>query len=103
MLNTQNYPIMSFKSLELSGCKVTSPENLTYVESQGFCIEGEETEYRGSVIIERDNAVGIGSIKTEIPAARQSVYTIDGVKLDTSVENLPAGLYIINGKKVLKK
>ena len=103
MLNTQNYPIMAFQSLELSGCKVTSPENLTYVESQGFCIEGEETEYRGSVIIERDNAVGIGSIKTEIPAARQGVYTIDGVKLDTSEENLPAGLYIINGKKVLKK
>ena len=102
-LNTQNYPISSIGSLELSGCKVTSPENLTYVEDRGFCIKGEQDFYLGNVVIERDNAVGIGSIKTEIPAARQGVYTIDGVKFDTPEENLPAGLYIINGKKVLKK
>ena len=100
---TENYPVRNIRVLELSGCKVTSPQNAIYQEGYGYYLEGEETYYNGNLVIERDNAVGIENIKPEVPAARQSVYTIDGVKLSTSVENLPAGLYIINGKKVLKK
>ena len=35
------------------------------------------------------------------PAAKAGVYTISGVRLN-SAKNLPAGIYVINGKKVVK-
>lgn len=100
---TESRPVRYLSGVELSGCKVTSPQNAIYQEGYGYYLEGEETYYNGNLVIERDNAVGIENIKPEVPAARRGVYTIDGVKLDTSEENLPAGVYIINGKKVLKK
>ena len=99
---TESRPVRNLSSVELSGCKITSPQNAIYLEGYGYYLDGEDTYYEGNLVIERDNAVGIGSIKTDAPATK-SVYTIDGVKLDTPEENLPAGLYIINGKKVLKK
>ena len=35
------------------------------------------------------------------PAAKSGVYTLSGVRLNSS-KNLPAGIYVINGKKVVK-
>ena len=35
------------------------------------------------------------------PAAKSGIYTISGVRLN-SAKNLPAGIYVINGKKVVK-
>lgn len=37
------------------------------------------------------------------PAAKQGVYSLSGVKLNSEVNNLPKGIYVINGKKVVKK
>ena len=102
-INTNSYAVLFFRGVELSGCKINSPQNVKYIEGKTFYLEDKEIFYAGNLVIERDNAVGIENIKPEVPAARRGVYTIDGVKLDTSEENLPAGVYIINGKKVLKK
>ncbi|WP_249113056.1 ribosomal protein L7/L12 [Prevotella nigrescens] len=35
--------------------------------------------------------------------AAQTIYNLQGIRLNTKLENLPAGVYIVNGKKVLKK
>jgi hypothetical protein len=40
-------------------------------------------------------------VQTE--AVRKGVYTISGVYLGAKATNLPAGVYIIDGKKVLVK
>ena len=101
-LNTDSYPLSGFSKVELLGCKISSPKELLNYNN-GFYYNQKGEYYKGSMEIVRDNTVGIETVKTEVPAAMQGVYTIDGVKLDTSEENLPAGLYIINGKKVLKK
>ena len=37
------------------------------------------------------------------PAAKQGVYSLSGVKFNGEVNNLPKGIYVINGKKVVKK
>ena len=52
-----------------------------------------------------DGSTGINKVKAEntIPASK-GIYTINGVRLNaTSAEELPAGLYIIDGKKVVVK
>ncbi|WP_232726335.1 ribosomal protein bL12 [Prevotella intermedia] len=38
-----------------------------------------------------------------VDTAAKVIYTLQGVHLNTKFENLPAGVYIVNGKKVLKK
>ncbi|ATV38791.1 50S ribosomal protein L7/L12 [Prevotella intermedia] len=38
-----------------------------------------------------------------VDTAAKAIYTLQGVRLNTKFENLPAGVYIVNGKKVLKK
>jgi len=38
-----------------------------------------------------------------IDAAAQTIYNLQGVRINAKFENLPAGVYIVNGKKVLKK
>ena len=38
-----------------------------------------------------------------VDTAAKVIYTLQGVRLNTKFENLPAGVYIVNGKKVLKK
>jgi hypothetical protein len=43
----------------------------------------------------------IEGVQVEAAAVKGGVYTISGVRLN-STKNLPAGLYIIDGKKVIK-
>ena len=52
------------------------------------------------------HANGESGIKTpEIKAGRYGIYTLTGRKLraDASIEDLPKGIYIINGKKVVRR
>lgn len=51
-------------------------------------------------------ASGIQEIKMENPAVKQGVYTLGGQKVKEQAEDLqdlPQGIYIINGKKVVVK
>jgi hypothetical protein len=45
---------------------------------------------------------GVGSIKFE-KIENGAIYNLNGVKLDADANNLPAGIYIINGKKTVVK
>ena len=44
---------------------------------------------------------GIDNVSTDKAAA--VVYTLEGVKLNKQVNELPKGIYIVNGKKMVVK
>ena len=46
---------------------------------------------------------GIDAVTVDTPAARCGIYTLNGVRLNTSPDNLPAGIYVIDGRKVVKR
>ena len=46
---------------------------------------------------------GIDAATVDTPAARRGIYTLSGVRLNTSPGNLPAGIYVIDGRKVVKR
>ena len=47
---------------------------------------------------------GIGGVKTDAPVKVQNgVFSISGVKVAENADNLPKGLYIVDGKKVIVK
>ena len=47
-------------------------------------------------------ATGIGSLESENKAPKQ-IYNVQGVRQTQSWDALPAGIYIVDGKKVMKK
>ena len=49
------------------------------------------------------NTTGIDAATVDTPAARRGIYTLNGVRLNTSPDNLPAGIYVIDGRKVVKR
>lgn len=48
-----------------------------------------------------DEATAIKVVNGEVISSESNIYTINGVKIN-SLENAPAGIYIVNGKKIFK-
>lgn len=67
----------------------------------------DETTYSWGAAMSKDIKVvapaGIENISTDGPGASAPVYNLQGIKMQGSLETLPASLYIIGGKKVIKK
>ena len=51
----------------------------------------------------KKSATGITAATVDIPAARRGIYNLHGVKMQGSLDLLPAGVYIADGKKIVKK
>ena len=88
--------LAGFVSLTLTDCEIAEPagikiDNLLYNETP-------------LVIIKKiaDEPVGIKDVKENVSARKQGIYSIDGIYLGTDFDALPKGIYIKDGKKVLK-
>ena len=46
---------------------------------------------------------GINPVGVDVPLKQQGIYNLRGMKIQGSPDNLPAGIYIVGGKKVVKK
>ena len=73
--------------------------NTTNMPTLEAAPEGEEYVKIVSLVA-KDGLTAIEGVEVA-PAAKAGVYTISGVRLN-SAKNLPAGIYVINGKKVVK-
>ena len=51
----------------------------------------------------KKSATGITAATVDIHAARRGIYNLQGVKMQGSLDLLPAGVYIVDGKKIVKK
>ncbi len=65
--------------------------------------EGQNYLLLDDVTICGDSSGGVESVNTDKATCRKGIYNLMGVRLDTDFDNLPAGLYIVDGKKVIKK
>lgn len=89
------------KSLTLDGCTITQPSGAAFSTSlYGMALGGALV--KGKVVITK-GATGIASPTVNIPAKKHGVYTLQGVRLGDSLDSLPAGIYIVDGQKVVKK
>ena len=88
------------KSFTLEGCKITSPEDAVFNNTTNDLeVNGKATT---QVEITYDETVGIKDGKASVPAHKQGFYSIDGVYFGNDFNALPKGIYIKDGKKVLK-
>ena len=57
--------------------------------------------FKSKVVIEPDTNT-IGTITADVPARKQGIYNLNGVKLTQQWDDLPAGIYIVDGVKRVK-
>ena len=96
-----NGSLRDIKTLTLDGCAITQPAGAAFNASlHGVALGGAIVK---SAVVITKGATGIASPTVDVPAKHRGIYTLQGVKLQGDFDSLPAGIYIIDGRKVVKK
>ena len=94
----ENGSICDFANVVLVGCDILQPAGAAFdADLRGIALNGAIV--KSKVIIGDPSSIHTPTIDN---AAKQGIYTLSGVKLNSTVEDLPKGIYIVNGKKVVK-
>ena len=92
--------ICDFAELNLKGCNITEPSGATFSSSMhGIVLNGAIV--KSKVVIKKDPT----AIETPTAdnTAVEGIYTLSGVRMLGELKDLPKGVYIVNGKKVVKQ
>ena len=93
--------VCDLQNLILDGCTITQPTGAAFdANVHGVALNGEVVTDK--VVIEPD-ASGISDITTDVPAHAKGIYSVTGVKQTQQWNELPAGIYIVDGVKRVKK
>lgn len=92
--------IIDVEDLVLDGSSITQPTGAAFdANVHAVALNGEAVTDK--VVIESDNN-SIGTITADVPARKQGIYNLNGVKLTQQWDDLPAGIYIVDGVKRVK-
>ena len=93
--------ICDLQSLVLDGCAITQPVGAAFdANVHAVALNGKEVTDK--VVIESVTN-GISDITTGVPAHAKGIYSVTGVKQTQQWNELPAGIYIVDGVKRVKK
>lgn len=92
--------ITLISNLILDNCAITQPVGAKFDTDQKAVVLNGEV-FKSKVVIEPDNN-SIGTITADVPACKQGIYNLNGVKLTQQWDDLPAGIYIVDGEKRVK-
>ena len=93
--------ITCITNLHLVDCEIKQPKGAIYDTSlQAIVVDG--VKQKGKLVIE-PTTDGIGAIDADVPARKQGIYTLQGVKVAQDWNSLPPGIYIRDGKKMIKR
>ena len=92
--------IIDVEGLLLDGCSITQPTGAAFdANVHAVALNGKVVTDK--VVIESDNN-SIGTITVDVPARKQGIYNLNGIKLTQQWDDLPAGIYIVDGVKRVK-
>ena len=92
--------ISLISDLILDNCAITQPVGAEFDADQKAVVLNGEV-FKSKVVIEPVNN-SIGTITVDVPARKQGIYNLNGVKLTQQWDDLPAGIYIVDGVKRVK-
>ncbi|WP_314314407.1 hypothetical protein [Hoylesella marshii] len=93
--------IRLLNSLTLEGCAITQPVGAKFdLREHAVTLNGEIVK---SKVVITKGATGINTPTADIPAFKRGIYTLEGVCLKDKFNSLPKGVYIVDGKKVVKQ
>ncbi|WP_232726605.1 peptidase [Prevotella intermedia] len=92
--------ICDFAELNLKGCNITEPSGAKFDPTKKCVVLNGET-VKSKVVIKKDPT----AIETPTAdnTAVQGIYTLSGVRMSGELKDLPKGVYVVNGKKVVKQ
>lgn len=100
-LDCRNDLISSITNLHLVDCEIKQPKGAVYDTAlKAIVVDG--VKQTGKLVIE-PTTDGIGTIDADVPARKQGIYTLQGVKVAQDWNSLPPGTYIRDGKKMIKR
>ena len=92
--------ISLISDLILDNCAITQPVGAEFdADQKAVVLNGEVL--KSKVVIEPVTN-SIGTVTADVPASKQGIYNLNGVKLTTQWNDLPAGIYIVDGVKRVK-
>ena len=92
--------ICDLQNLVLDGSSITQPTGAAFdANVHAVALNGKTVTDK--VVIEPVNN-SIGTITVDVPARKQGIYNLNGVKLTQQWDDLPAGIYIVDGVKRVK-
>lgn len=95
-----NGSIIDVEDLVLDGSSITQPTGAAFdANVHAVALNGKTVTDK--VVIESDNN-SIGTITVDVPARKQGIYNLNGIKLTQQWDDLPAGIYIVDGVKRVK-
>ena len=93
--------VCDLQDLILDGCAISQPAGAAFdADLHAVMLNGEVVTDK--VVIE-PSASGINDITADVPARKKGVFTVQGVKQTQSWNELPAGIYIVDGVKRVKR
>ena len=93
--------ISLISDLILDNCAITQPVGAEFdADQKAVVLNGEVL--KSKVVIE-PSASGINDITADVPARKKGIFTVQGVKQTQSWNELPAGIYIVDGVKRVKR
>ena len=93
--------ICDLQNLILDGCSITQPTGAAFdANVHAVALNGKVVTDK--VVIE-PVANGISDITTDVPAHAKGIYSVTGVKQTQQWNELPAGIYIVDGVKRVKR
>ena len=92
--------VSDLQNLVLDGCSITQPTGAAFdANVHAVALNGKVVTDK--VVIEPVNN-SIGTITADVPARKQGIYNLNGIKLTQQWDDLPAGIYIVDGVKRVK-
>ena len=92
--------ISLISDLILDNCAITQPVGAEFdADQKAVVLNGELV--KSKVVIEPITN-SIGTVTADVPARKQGIYNLNGVKLTQQWDDLPAGIYIVDGVKRVK-
>ena len=100
----KNGSICGLKTFRIKDCTVTQPKDCNFNSSR------RAVTIKNTMIIVTDwvkitpaaSAITLTEADA-LPAQKQGVYNLQGVRMKDDINNLPAGIYVIDGRKVVKR
>ena len=96
---TERGSIRDFAAFTLIGCNITQPAGAAFDPAKR-CVALNGEMVKSKVVITKDPT----AIETPIAdnRAAEGIYTLSGMRLSGELKDLPKGIYIVNGKKIVK-
>lgn len=92
--------IIDVEDLVLDGSSITQPTGAAF-DANVHAVALNGVVVTDKVVIAPDNN-SIGTITVDVPARKQGIYNLNGIKLTQQWDDLPAGIYIVDGVKRVK-